>query len=845
MENRDLKEKPAIAEGGFDHTNYQHSTPSFPVNQADCEEEFRSAMSQAGIDQPPSKIIADGKFHSFPSTHKGKHNQDCRYIFHGTHGYFCDWSKGIEGEWSILHNPKSKLSPSERGIIQKDIEKTELYVRDYKARIHNEVAQKAQEKWAKLAETGHSKYLERKQVEAFGIRFGQNYIAIPLRDIDGKIYNLQKIFDKKRDGLDTDKVFMKEGCKNGCFHVLGTLRDGETFYVCEGYATAASIHMATGGIVVVAFDCYNLEPVVVALRQKYLVNRIIVCADDDQWKPSIGNIGRKTADMVGKKYGCMVVYPTFRSVDTKPTDFNDLHCLEGLQTVKNQLEFSALVDEWPEPLQIKKELLNVEPLTLEIIPESLQPWLQDVSHRMQCPLEHVAIPAMVMLGGVIGSRCGIRPKKNDSWTIIPNLWGGIIGKPSTLKSPALTEALKPLVRLEERARKKFEAAQADYKLSTEAFKISKEAQASQIKKNIKAGKENILSMENIKSQLSTLVESEEPICERFKTNDATIEKMTELLQESPRGLLLFRDELMGLLSTWDKEGRESDRAFYLEAWNGYGSHTTDRIGRGTTHCKNMCVSILGGTQPDKILSYLKQAINGLGNDGLVQRFQLLVYPDENKGWQLVDSVPNKGAQELVFQVVERIAYMDFSQHGSLKDNADEIDHFHFSPEAQGLFYEWLTDLEQNKLRGDEETIFVEHLAKYRKLMPALALIIHVVDMAEGKSIGPVSLQAAEKAAAWCDFLELHAKRIYGMIINSATQSALSLSKKLKKKELSDGFTIRDVYRKNWAFLTTKEEAESACEILADAGWLKEKYTPPSFGQKSKVEYFINPKIWEV
>lgn len=842
--NNITKEGPASVEvGGASKTNRSDYRLSNQYNQASCEQEFREAMGQAGIDHPPSEIIGDSRFHYFTSAYKTKPNTNCRYIFHGTHGYFCDWSKGIEGRWSTLNNPNAKLTRSQRAEIQKSIETTEHRLKEEELARHKKRAQDAQTKWESLAETGTSKYLERKKVKPFGVRFGKDYVAIPLRDTDGNIWNLQRIFDEPLEDIDTDRVFMKGARKKGYFHIIGTIQEGELFYVCEGFATGCSIRMATGKTVIIAFDCYNFIPVIETLKNKYPKNPITICADDDRYKDANRNPGKENAEKAANMFDCGFALPKFKDTKTQPTDFNDLHRLEGLEEVRNQLENAKSEDSWPAPQPIKSELLPVESLPLEIIPEPFQPWLQDIAHRMQCPLEHVAIPAMVMLGSIIGTRCGIRPKEKDNWLIIPNLWGGIIGNPSTLKSPALAEALRPLAYLEDKARKEFEEKQADHDCNIEAHKILKETQVSKIKQAVKSENPTSLSTEDIKNQLKALSEPEKPICKRFKTNDATIEKMTELLEENSRGLLLFRDELIGLLAAWDKEGREPDRAFYLEAWNGYGSHITDRIGRGTTHCKNMCVSILGGTQPSKILGYLHRAIRGIENDGLLQRFQLLVYPDENKAWQLIDESPNKGAQNLVFKLIEAIATMNFPENGALQEDSNSIPYFHFSKEAQEVFNEWLTELETSKLRGNEDPIIIEHLAKYRKLMPALALMIHIVDVAAGKPRSSISLQSAEKAAAWCDFLELHAKRIYGMVTNIATQAASILSKKLKKKELEDGFTARDVYRKGWSLLSNKEEVEAACDELVKAGWLKEVITPPSSRQKGKVEYLINPKIW--
>ena len=118
---------------------------------------------------------------------------------------------------------------------------------------------------------------------------------------------------------------------------------------------------------------------------------------------------------------------------------------------------------------------------------------------------------------------------------------------------------------------------------------------------------------------------------RYKSNDTTVEKLGELLRENPTGLLVLRDELVGLIASWEREGREGDRAFFLEGWNGNPSFDTDRIKRGSIFIPNLCISIFGGIQPDKLTVYLEQAAHALANDGMLQRFQLLVYPDHALG----------------------------------------------------------------------------------------------------------------------------------------------------------------------------------------------------------------------
>jgi hypothetical protein len=142
-----------------------------------------------------------------------------------------------------------------------------------------------------------------------------------------------------------------------------------------------------------------------------------------------------------------------------------------------------------------------------------------------------------------------------------------------------------------------------------------------------------------------------------------------LLSTNRRGILVFRDELVGLLRGWDKQGREQDRGFYLEAWNGQGNFPLDRIGRGHVICDNMCVSILGGTQPDKVRNYLYQA--RIENDGMMQRFQLLTYPDVQPFVHMVDEYPDAPARERAFAIIETLARTDFAivaPPGSLRQN---------------------------------------------------------------------------------------------------------------------------------------------------------------------------------
>jgi len=801
--------------------------PSFSQNSWDHEREFIEAMRLSGI---PFKgnLIADGSIHRFAP--QGKSDKDGWYVFYGMAGAFGDWSQDIHEKWS----PKNQdLSYEDRERLSEQIEKAKRASGEERQRSYEEAASRALTEWNSFSERGAPSYLTRKKVEAFGVRFRGEMVVIPLKDAAGKLWSLQFI------APDGTKRFLSGGRKKGCFHHIGVLEDGKPIVITEGYATGASVHMATHQPTIIAFDAGNLDPVIEELKRAYPRSPILIAGDDDHWKEH--NVGREKAEQVVNKYGCSVVFPRFKNTETKPTDFNDLHVLEGVSIVKEQLEQAISSLEWPEPKpirNIKKDLYPVVPLPSSLIPEPYQAWLVDVAERMQCPLDYVAVGAVIVTSSIIGAGCSIRPKRLDSWEVLPNLWGGVVGAPSTLKSPSLKEIMRPLEYLEAEARDAYEKELHNHFVEIEAYKASKEVIKKEMMKAARLSDK--FALDQAKEKLRDLKEPETPTCKRYSTNDVTIEKMHELLSRNSRGLLFFRDELMGLLAGWDKEGHEADRAFYLEAWNGYGSSTADRITRDTVHTKNLCVSLLGTTQPCKLLSYFQHTLSGVANDGLLQRFQLLVYPDELKKWDLVDRKPDGQAREQASNIMIKLANMNFTHHGGIMDAGSEIPYFHFDTQAQDIFYEWLTEHENRIRNSHDEPIIIEHLTKYRKLMPSLALIFHLINIASGHTSGPITTDCVERAVGWCDYLEQHARRIYGMAIEGSYESARKLAKKIQEREITGTFDVRDVYRKEWALLNSRSTAETACDILVNCGWLKKSIIPED--RKTKITYTVNPKV---
>jgi hypothetical protein len=325
------------------------------------------------------------------------------------------------------------------------------------------------------------------------------------------------------------------------------------------------------------------------------------------------------------------------------------------------------------------------------------------------------------------------------------------------------------------------------------------------------------------------------------TNDCTVEKLGELLNENPNGLLAFRDELTGFLRSLDKDGQEGARAFYLEAWNGTGRFTYDRIGRGTIDIEAACVSILGGIQPGPLLAYLRSAVaGGVADDGLIQRFQLSVWPDVSKEWRNVDEWPDAVAKNNANAVFARLSNLNPVAVGAEPDELerDGISFLRFDSEAQGLFDKWRAALEQKVRSGTEHPAIESHLAKYRSLVPAFALLSHLAD----GGVGPVARAALQRAIRWAGYLESHARRIYAAVIHPDIAAAKALAQKIIAGDVKDGFSLRDIYRHSWTGLSAREDAERAVTALCDFDWLNE--VKEKTAGRSRTRYSINPKIHE-
>ncbi len=215
---------------------------------------------------------------------------------------------------------------------------------------HASVALAAAALWGEASEAGESKYLVRKGVAPHGVRFAAGgWLLVPMRDALGTLWNVQCIAPEK-PGDETDKFYgppgVKGGRKSGLWHfiqgVSGDAAAPAVVLVAEGYATAASLHEATGRPVAVAFDAGNLAHVAKALRTQHPDALLVLCGDDDvQTSSRTGNNpGRQKAVAAARAVHGLAVFPD--GLPDGGSDFNDLHLhhggAAGLEAVRRIVE---------------------------------------------------------------------------------------------------------------------------------------------------------------------------------------------------------------------------------------------------------------------------------------------------------------------------------------------------------------------------------------------------------------------------------------------------------------------------------------------------------------------------
>lgn len=297
--------------------------------------EFAKAIQEAGLDLQGQMPIMDGTLHRVPVIDGKPNLKDGAYKgFLDGHpaGFIQNHKTGLKMNWKaegteLTEEQKAQLKAQ---AAQKKLEREKTIAEQREKASKRSYAKWENAKWA----TKQQDYLTQKGVPNYAVKINERGdLLIPGRDTEGHIHTLQTITP---DG----KLFEKGGLKAGMFHTIDPgdkITKGGPILVAEGYATAASAHMASSMPTIVAFDASNLEPVAKALKAQYPKSTIVLVSDNDHHLKN--NVGVKKAEAAAKAVGGLLVTPQFNEAEKAQglSDFNDLHHSRGIGEVQKQL----------------------------------------------------------------------------------------------------------------------------------------------------------------------------------------------------------------------------------------------------------------------------------------------------------------------------------------------------------------------------------------------------------------------------------------------------------------------------------------------------------------------------
>lgn len=321
-------------------------------------EAFRQAAERDGLALPEN--IVPGRIVRFPGIGKSNGNTSgWVFLFEdGLGGAYGNWASGLSGTWHAQHD--HAMTAAERAAHTRRVAELRRVREAEEAKQHTEAAKRAQTIWEQAAPALEDHpYLVKKGVKAYGLKVATwekwkrsdagvwerhtipNCLLIPIFDGEGKLQSLQAILAKPSPLVPSGKDFLGGGAVKGGSGTIGDLTEATTVLICEGFATGASLHEATGLSVVLAFSAGNLTPVAEQLRQQLPTATIVVCGDND-----LSGTGQRAAREAAEAVNGGVALP-----EEQGQDFNDVHAQGGLDAVrvcvKNATSHAAATPEAP------------------------------------------------------------------------------------------------------------------------------------------------------------------------------------------------------------------------------------------------------------------------------------------------------------------------------------------------------------------------------------------------------------------------------------------------------------------------------------------------------------------
>lgn len=469
---------------------------------------------------------------------------------------------------------------------------------------------------------------------------------------------------------------------------------------------------------------------------------------------------------------------------------------------------------WVHPLDVFGEF-PAPPIDPSMLPDVLANYAVECGELIGVDPAMVAIPALVACAAALHDDVRIQPKRYETgWTESARLWCAVVGNPSVKKSPAIRRATRRLRKIHADQAEANQRAAADYADQMEQFKDAK-------KEAKKTG--------------SAIPAPQRPSMPRMVVEDITVEALSDVLADSPRGVLCIQDELTGWFGSMDaytggKAGNK-DRAAWLQAYNG-GFRQVDRVQRGSIGIPNFSVSMIGGVQPDAIRRIAKD----MTDDGLMQRFMVVVGRNAPEHDRAEDPAVAKNFANLVDHLH---AIGGSPTPVVLSEEAHQVRERLMAYAAEMAEYPALP----SGLRS--------HLGKWSGLFARLLLVYHAIEC-HGMRVHPVQAdvggQCAERVEALMrGFLLPHALAYYTDILGASgeLEHARWVAGYILSRGLSD-IANRDLVQayKQWRGMDDWRR-QRVMQVLEDMGWVRPVATEDRPSRRGATSWLVNPTVHEL
>jgi len=460
---------------------------------------------------------------------------------------------------------------------------------------------------------------------------------------------------------------------------------------------------------------------------------------------------------------------------------------------------------------------------------------------MGFPKHATLLSAFVAAGALIGNTMRVQPKNKDhTWVETPNLYGAIIAEPGKGKTPSTTEGLRFITEINNQRRREHEADKANRKAALNSDKRRLAQLVTALEAATTESEQETLAQEY--AALEVAIEKSSGVTHRtLIVKDSTIQKTAEIHSKEVNrsGMLVYREELQAVFGRMKAAGHEGDRAFYLEASDGGKSSDTHRISRGSEYVPTLTISLFGSMQPWVVEQLTNQAVSGVGDDGLLERFQLTAWLEHSTVG--LNRPPDESALE---QARNSFAHLDqLTQEREQSLEPGDFLRVAFDDDAQKLMDEFSEEAHAiaNDTASGLNPGFRSHIAKARGVVARLALIYYMLDKATGSNRTHISAIHAQKAIGLMRFLHRHAERTY-RVHEKPNDSKLSrLRTELSDGTIPDGISTRELSRKHKYFGEKREEYDPLLETATDLGWIRIEEVPNTRGEPTRLIH-INPKL---